>query len=260
MSLISIFQRLVLSLVLAGASQNLCAQTFIGLKAGANATKISFDSELYKNKKFYDTNFKPGFTVGGVFLMENKEKYGFTVAFLYYVKGKSVDSNADDYETHRANYHYFDLQILFRMKFNQSKFRWFLQLGPELSYWLGGKGKFTVYEQDRDVFTTYEYAINFGDPKSSSDYLNAQGGAHRLQLGLAIGGGFIWELSKGNFLSLDLRYTFGHTFMGDYESASIPGVGLVDNMEHTNNVASVSVVYYLDILEKIRLNNKYRRK
>ena len=235
------------------------SQTFFGFKAGANATKVSFDSEVYK--KFYDTNFKPGFTAGAVFLIENKEKYGLYTEFLYSMKGKSVDSHANDYKSNRANYHYIDVPVLFRVKFKQPKFNWFLQLGPEVSYWLGGNGEFEVYEPDRDVITTYEYKINFGEPKNTSDYLNVQGGSNRLQLGLALGGGITWDLKNGNYLSLDLRYTFGHTFMGDFESGSIPNIGLVDNMEHTNNVASISAVYYFDIMEKIRLGkNKYRRK
>ena len=84
--------------------------------------------------------------------------------------------------------------------------------------------------------------------------------ANRLQLGLALGSGFTWDLKNGNYISLDLRYTFGHTFIGGFESASLPNIGLVDNMEHTNNVASVSAVYYFDIREKARLSkNKYRK-
>ena len=59
---------------------------------------------------------------------------------------------------------------------------------------------------------------------------------------------------------LDLRYTLGHTYMGGFESGSIPNIALVDNFEHTNNVFSISAVYYFDILEKSRLSkNKYRK-
>jgi len=235
------------------------SQTYLGVKAGINATKISYSSERYR--KFYDTNFKIGYTVGGVFLMENKDKYGLNVEVLYSMKGKSVNSHANDYETNRANYHFIDAPIMFRVKFSPSKIKWYLQLGPEMSYWLGGKGEFTVYEADRDFVTLYPYTINFGEPQSSSEYLNTKGYSNRLQLGLAIGGGVIWPLDRGNFIALDFRYTFGHTYMGAYEGASIPNIGLVDNMEHTNNVASISMVYYFDILEKFRLSkNKYQKK
>ena len=233
------------------------SQIFFGFKAGANATKAKFESEVYN--KFYDSNYKLGFTTGAVFLIENKEKYGLYTEFLYSMKGKSVNSHANDYVSNVASYNYLDFPILFRMKFKQPKFNWFLQMGPEISYWLGGKGEFKVYEPDRDVITTYEYELNFGDQQNTSDYMNVPD-ANRVQVGLALGGGMIWDLKNGNYISLDLRYTFGHTYLGAFESGTIPNIGLVDNFEHTNIVASVSAVYYFDILEKNRLSkNKYRK-
>lgn len=245
-------------MIIVGTSGLGFSQTFFGFKAGVNANNISFADEDYK--KFYDTKYTLGYTAGAVLLIENKEKYGLYTEFLYSVKGKSVDSNnADHYETNIASYQYLDFPVMFRVKFKQPNFNWFVQLGPELSYWLAGKGAFKVYEQDRDIYTTYEYTVNFGEPKTTTDYLNVEE-ANRFQVGLGVGGGAIWDFKNGNYLSLDLRYTFGHTYVGEYESASIPNIGLVDNLEYTNNVASVSVVYYFDIMEKMRLSkNKYRK-
>lgn len=231
------------------------AQTYIGFKVGANATKVSFESEVYQ--KFYSSNIKPGYAAGAVFLIENKERYGLYTEFLYSVKGKSVVSNANDYETNKATYQYLAFPVMFRMKFKQTKYNWFLQLGPELSYWLAGNGAFEVYDPNRDVINTYEYKINFDEPQPTSDYMNVED-ANRVQLGVALGGGLIWDLENGNYVSMDMRFTFGHTFMGGYESGNIPNIGLTDNFEHTNNVLSVSAVYYFDIREKMRLSkNKY---
>lgn len=234
------------------------AQTYFGFKAGANVNKISYNNASYK--KFYDTKFKPGYTGGVVFLIQNKEKYGLYSEFLYSSKGKNVDSHANDYESNTATYQYLDVPVLFRVKFKQSKFDWFLQLGPEISYWLSGKGAFKVYEPDRDVFTVYDYKINFGEQKNTSEYMNLDE-SNRTQIGLAVGGGMIWKLQNANYVSLDFRASFGHTFMGGYEAGSIPNIGLVDNFEYSNNVYSVSAVYYFDILEKVKLSkNKYRKK
>lgn len=234
------------------------AQTYFGFKAGVNASKAYFDSEVYQ--KFYTTKIKPGYTVGGVFLIENKERYGLYTEFLYSVKGKSVESRANDYETNIASYQFLDFPIMFRVKFKQKKYNWFLQLGPEISYWLGGKGAFEVYQPDRDIIVTYEYTLNFGERQNTSDIMNVED-ANRVQLGLALGGGFIWDLNNGNHISFDMRFSFGHTFMGGYESGSIPNIGLKDNFEHTNNTLSISAVYYFDIMEKIRLSkNKYRKR
>ncbi len=241
---------------ISGIYQNGNAQTFFGFKAGINASKVSFDGEKYKN--FYDTKFQPGFTAGALFLIENKEKYGLYTEFLYSVKGKKIVSNANDYETNKAYFHFREVPIMFRVKFKQTKYDWLLQLGPEVSYWLSGKGAFEVYEPDRDVITTYEYAINFGKPiKTTSDFMNVKP-TNRLQIGLALGGGFIWDMKNGNYFSFDMRFSLGHTFMGGYESGEIPNIGLVDNFEYTNNVLSLSAIYYFDILEKIKLSkNKY---
>lgn len=234
------------------------AQTYFGFKAGANASKASFNNEDYK--KFYDTKIKPGLSAGVVILIENKDKFGLYTEILYSVKGKSVVSHANDYETNEARYYYIDIPIMFRMKFKQPKFNWFLQFGPEASYWLSGKGVFEVYEPDRDIYTNYEYKINFGEPQFSSDYMNVEE-PNLLQFGLTAGGGLIWDLNNGNYISFDMRFSFGHTFMGGFESGSIPNIGLVDNFEHTNNVLAVSAVYYFDIMEKLRLSkNKYRGK
>lgn len=237
---------------------NAHSQAFIGLRAGANANKMAFDQEVYK--KFYDTGFRYGYTGGVVFLYENKEKYGLYTEFLYSRKGKYVESRANDYLTNVADYQYIDVPILFRVRFKQPKFDWFLMLGPELNYWLGGNGAFEVYDPGRDEITRYEYEINFDETSGSSDILNIEE-ANRLQISLSIGAGVVWKLKNANFVSLDMRFSLGNTFIGGFESASIPNIALVDNLEYTNNILAVSVVYYVDILEQLRLSkNKYRRK
>ncbi len=231
------------------------AQTYFGFKAGANATKPSFSDEDYK--KFYDTKIKPGYTAGAVFLIQTKEKFGLYTELLYAVKGKSVESRANDYATHKANYQYIDFPVMFRMKFEQPQFNWFIQFGPEASYWLGGSGVMEVYERDRDIFIEHAYKINFGEPETTSEYLNVAE-ANRIQLGLTAGGGLVWDLNKANYIMFDIRFSYGQSFLGGFESGSIPNVGLVDNFEHTNNVLTVSAVYYFDIMEKLRLSkNKY---
>jgi hypothetical protein len=235
------------------------AQTYFGFKAGANATMSSFDNENYQ--KFYDTKIKPGFTAGAVFIIENKKKqFGLYTDISYSQIGKSVVSHANDYETNEATYQYIDIPIMFRKKFEQQKFNWFLQFGPQASYWLSGKGVFNVYQQDRDAITVYEYKLNFGEPENSFDNMYVTE-ANRLQIGLAVGGGLIWDLKNGNYISFDMRYSFGHTYMGGFESGTITNLGLTDNFEVTNNVLAISAIYYLDIMEKFRLSkNKYRSK
>lgn len=233
------------------------AQIYLGLKAGVNVSKANFNNENYK--KFYDTKLKPGLTAGAIFLMETKKQFGLYTEINYSVKGKSIVSHANDYETNNARYHSIDIPVMFRLKFQQPKFSWFLQCGPEVSYWLSGSGVLGVYDPNRDIITDYAYKINFGKPETSSDYMNVDEANH-IQLGFALGGGLVWDLNNANYISFDMRLSLVQSFMGGYESGSIPNIGHVDNFEHNNNVLAVSAVYYFDIMEKNRLSkNKYRK-
>lgn len=231
-------------------------QAFFGFKAGGNANAITYDQDTYK--KFYNTSIGFGYTGGVVFLYENKEKYGLYTEFLYTQIAKKINSDANDYETQAARYNYLDVPIMFRIKFEDRYFDWFLMLGPQLSYWLGGKGEFEVYDPSRDEYVTYPYQVNFGEVQPETNYLNVAD-ANRLQLSFTIGGGLIWKLQNANYISFDARFALGNTYVGGYEAGSLPNVGLVDNLEYTNNVLTLSAVYYFDILEKIKLSkNKYK--
>jgi hypothetical protein len=245
-------------LALVSAAKLGYGQAFFGFKAGANANRILYSEDLYKD--FYNTKVSFGYTGGVLFLYENKEKYGFYTEILYSQIGKSIDSDANDFETHTAQYNYLDVPIMFRIKFKQPKFNWYLMLGPQLSYWLGGKGQYTVYDPSRDEFASYDYKVNFGEVNPETQYLNVEEG-NRLQISFSVGGGLMWELDNANFVAFDARFALGNTFVGGYESASIPNIGLVDNLEYTNNVLTLSAIYYFNILEKVRLSkNKYRKR
>jgi len=235
---------------------NANSQSYFGFKAGLNATRVSYVNEVYK--EYYRPGVKPGYTGGLVVFLEHKNKFGLYTEFLYSMKGKYVESDANDYVSNSATYNYIDVPILFRVKFNQKKAGWYLQFGPEFNYWLGGKGTFKVYEPDRDTYTNYDYKVNFGEPIYESDYLNTTD-ENRLQLGICASAGMTWEMKNANYLALDLRFSMGHTFIGGYETASLPNLGIEENFEYTNNVLSASFIYYFDILEKARLGkNKYK--
>ncbi len=232
------------------------SQSYFGLKAGLNATRVSYVDEVYK--EYYSPGVKPGYTGGLVLFLEHKKKFGLYTEFLYSMKGKYVESDANDYESNTATYNYLDFPILFRVKFNHKKAGLYLQFGPEFNYWLGGKGTFKVYEPDRDTYTYYDYKVNFGEPVYETEYLNTPD-ANRLQLGICVSSGMTWEMKNANFLALDVRFSMGHTFQGGYETASLPNIGIEENFEYTNNVLSTSLIYYFDILEKARLGkNKYK--
>ncbi len=225
------------------------AQLFAGFKAGGNATWPSFNDDAYK--RFHTSSVKPGFSAGTFFIIENEKKYGLYIGASYALKGKKVKSTQNEYEVNEATYNYLDFPVLFRVKFKSQYFEWYLNGGPMISYWLGGHGKYSVYDPNYAVVNTYNYKINFNEPQFDSETLNVSG-EERVQFSFAFGGGIIWPLKKADFLALDFRFDLGHTFLGKSDGASIPQIGLEDNFEYTNNVLNVSLVYMIDIYEKVK--------
>ncbi len=234
------------------------SQSYLGLKAGVNATRAAFGDSEYKD--LHSSQYKPGFTGGMVYIMHNEKNFGLTAEVTYSQKGKYIKSDDNVYETNKATYHFIDIPVMFRYKFKQRRFDWYVQLGPELNFWMGGKGTFSVYEPDRDIIIDYDYKIDFGNKEFASDIMNVEN-PNRTQIGVAMGGGMSWDLENGNNLALDFRFSLGNTYMAGPEGGSIPGLGLVDYFQFSNNVLSLSAIYYFDILEKAKLTkNKYNKK
>ena len=162
-----------------------------------------------------------------------------------------MKSSQNDYKDNKATYQYLDFPVLFRAKFKNRYFDWYLNGRPLISYWLGGHGEYEVYDPDYNVINTYPYKVNFGEPSGDVEMLNVSG-ENRTQFSFALGGGFMWPLKHADFVGLDFRFDLGHTFLGSKDSNSVPSTGLEDNLEYTNNVLNVSVFYMFDIYEKTK--------
>ena len=72
---------------------------------------------------------------------------------------------------------------------------------------------------------------------------------NRLQMELNLGGGFIFDMSRGQKLMIDMRYAFGigQTFLGTKEGGSFGLTGYHDNLESVNHVVSLSAAYLFEI-------------
>ncbi len=229
------------------------AQVFIGLKAGTNIGKNVYENEVYK--KYHESIWTPGFTGGVVLNVERKKKYGLSIEMLYSSKGRTVNSTANDYEKNSATYSFLDFPVLFRYYFIQHHSRWYINAGPELNWWLSGKGYIDVYDQEQGT-VTYDYQINFGEPKGSYDYMNVTD-PRRIQVSVAVGAGFQWELKNSDYIGLDFRASFGQSYWGPYDGGEIPSVAITDNFEFTNNLIELSVVYVIDPIGNQRHERKY---
>lgn len=258
-------KRFFLSIVLALLSGAAFSQIELGVKLGANASRSIFENAEYN--RYTNSKFKIGFQGGIVAIFENpdNDKYALQTE-LYYAKiGRKVESdnffesnnNNYGFTTNVAEYSYINLPVMFRMRFDAKGFDWYLVAGPQLSYWLGGKGAMHVLDASREnKIDIYNYKINFDEPKAELEYMDVHD-ANRIQVGLTVGLGWHYELNDADRLAAGIRYYFGHSNMGIFDGGEIGGgSGRFDNFESVNHSLELSVFYTFDIYMKTRAIRK----
>ncbi len=218
------------------------AQVYLGLKAGPSVGVNVYENTTYT--KYHESLWTPGFTGGLVLNVEKKKKFGLSMEVLYSSKGRTVNSTSNDYTKNKAVYSFLDFPALFRWYFIRRHSRWYLNAGPELNWWLSGKGYMEVYDHEQGTIT-YDYKIHFGEPEGSYEYMNVTD-PKRIQVSVAVGGGYQWELKNSDYIGVDLRASFGQSYWGPYEGGEIPSIAIKDNFEFTNNLIVLSVVYVID--------------
>jgi hypothetical protein len=140
------------------------------------------------------------------------------------------------------------------------EFKYYFGIGPNISYWLGGKGK--LYNSDLDESADFasrelEYKIAFrqdaGD--ATPDRMNVAE-PNRVQLGLNIASGIVLEPQANQRILLMLRYELGHSFLSKNGNGTFTPTYYQDVLQSRNKGIRLSVSYMLDL----RVENRKRGK
>ena len=111
-------------------------------------------------KDTYSRAFKGGYNAGIVINFPLPADFGLASEFNYSVKGRKVRFNSDEW-TNNGTYTFFEVPILLRKFFTIQGLpysaKWFVNVGPHISYWAGGKGKIETNGPGLD------YDIQFAD-------------------------------------------------------------------------------------------------
>ncbi|HEX5169255.1 MAG TPA: outer membrane beta-barrel protein, partial [Cyclobacteriaceae bacterium] len=174
-----------------------------------------------------------------------------------FLKGK-IDPLLND----KITYHYFEVPVLFTMHFKghlgeNREFKWYMGIGPNVSYWLGGKGVAKSSDLQENFVDQFKYSIAFSSRKDTQHpevvYYDR---ANRFQFGLNVGAGLMFEPGERNKMMIDFRYGFDQTRLGkglaDYQ---VPA-DFNDNLRVRYRSFKVSVIY----LTEFNLDKKSRNK
>ena len=136
-----------------------------GIKAGPQLSWVTVDDPKYKSV----ANVHPvaGFHAGFVLAFKVKDRYFLNTEYIYSQKGKSVTGKIDPVLNDKVVYRHIDIPILFSMHFKghlgkTREFKWYLNAGPNTSYWLGGKGVINAGDLIENGVSPLKYKIAFG--------------------------------------------------------------------------------------------------
>jgi len=226
-------------------------QFSLGLKGGASMTWTRYPDK--DHRALYDTKGKFGFFGAGFISFPLKKDYSCVIEGGYSQRGRKVAYGSDGStftQLNEAKYYYYDGVLLLRKSFNMNLIKnvpthWFVNVGPRISRWVSGEGKFGNIEDP-----IQRYTIKFDEAEDPSTlgsvmYLN---GVNRWLFSLDIGVGFDAPLSKTQRLIAELRFQSGHTFFGGDLSANVGGVPNFDdrNLRANEKVLSFSLAYIVD--------------
>jgi hypothetical protein len=255
MSLTKIFVLLALSVYSIASN----AQKFsLGLKAGVLGTYTNFPDQ----KDSLKAGVTPGFSFGGLIMFPMKHNYSFAAEGGFSRQGRKWEytPNKDKWT---STYNFYDLSMAlrktFRLKIKQYvASNWFVSVGPNINYWISGKGKMVPYF---GINQSYTVVFDQGQGNSYSKiHVNDE---NRWLFGINLGIGTTFTTLKNQKIITELRMTWGQTFLGKRHSESLGGTpGINDEMSLLCNLKTLnfSIGYIFDRdIQKGRLGKSTKK-
>jgi hypothetical protein len=238
------------------------AQVYIGPVAGGQLSWTRFD-----NKDFYNSyNIEPvwGFHAGANVSFKVRNRFFLHASLLYSTKGRKVNGLEDHLLRNTAKYNYVEMPVIYAVDFrgrigSGKEFKYYFGIGPNISYWLGGKGQ--LYNSDLDENADFasrdlQYRIVFTQrPDSRSHEMNVAE-PNRVQLGLNVASGIVLEPQPNQRILLMVRYELGHSFLSGNGNGTFGPTYYQDVLQARNQGIRFSASYMLDL----RIENRKRGK
>jgi hypothetical protein len=236
----------------------------IGVKSGLNLSWVRAQDPDFRK----DHTVSPvlGFNAGAAFNFNIRERYFLHAEILYATKGRVITGDEELHD--KLIYNFIEVPLLYNIFFkgkinatNIKRFKWYVGFGPNVSYWLGGKGTIKHYEIREYDGDPIDYKIKFGERsaveegKSDVVYIN---NANRLQLGLNLGGGILLEPANGGKVMFDLRFELGGSWFARKEGShdmAFPA-SYDDELRARSMGLRLSAMYLLEFNTDKKVRNK----
>ncbi len=233
-------------------------QVLIGPVLGGQVTWIAFSND--DSKESYQAEPVVGFHAGASLSFRAHKRYFLHTSLLYVQRGKEIRGNVDPLLVNSTTLRYIDMPILytaeFKSRIGQNKeFKWYLGAGPNISYWLGGRGTLASSDLYENLINPPDYKIDYRITFKKPEE-DVQPGTmnvadpNRFQFGLNVSAGIVLEPAPRQRFMLTTRYMYGHSFYsrtskGDF---GLPGTEYYeDDLQIRNQEVVLSLHYFFDL-------------
>ena len=232
-------------IVIAGQFVN--AQKFsLGVKAGPLLTTSSYGNRVSNSD--FDPTIKFGYYGAGIVSFPLKDNYDCVIEGGFSRKTREL-LISDGNIRNSAHNNFFDGVLLLRKSFRMNiapniPGNWFVDIGPHISYWMGGKGTIgSVDSEGKPYNIVFSDTFDIGD-FNSMFLINA----NRWLFGLDIGVGFNAPITQRARLLTELRFTWGHTFYGRRDSeVYYSWVEFEDSLLANERILALTISYIWDV-------------
>jgi len=239
------------------------SQILVGPEFGGNFSWTSFgDKDL---KDVYNVSPVFGFHAGGHLAFKVRKRFFLHTSLLYATKGRVLkgDKRSPDFDAEFKStsiYHYIDMPISytvdFKGKIKNKEFKYFLGVGPNISYWLGGTGSVYNSELKENNYATQKYRIVFNrDEATQQENQMNVNSPNRFQLGLNAVAGLLVEPGQRQRIMLTVRYELGHSYMAKANGTFVQTY-FQDPLQSRSQGFRVSVAYLYDLKTENRKKGK----
>jgi hypothetical protein len=230
--------------------ENAAAQILIGPVVGPNFSWANFDDE--SNKDYYSIRPVAGFHAGAMVQFRVQKRFFLNTSLIYSTKGKVERVEDDPNFRNQMTFQYLEMPIIYTAEFKgtvggNKEYKWYFGVGPNVSYWLGGKGKMMSSDLRELTIDELPYDIVFGkDAESTGDEEMTVEDPNRMQLGLNIAAGFVFEPMGYQKFMILFRYELGHSFLSRTTDGVFAPVFYTEPMRARNQGLRISLSYLID--------------
>ncbi len=235
------------------------SQILVGPVVGGNYSWTSFsDRDL---KDVYKVSPVFGFHAGGHLAFKVRNRFFLHTSLVYSSKGRILEGKLDQQLENSARYNFIEMPISytvdFRGKVGSSKeFKYFLGIGPNISYWLNGKGRLynSDFEENNLDEISYKIVFKKNPDNPVPNEMNIEE-PNRFQLGLNFVAGLVLEPAPRQRVMVSVRYELGHSYLAK-TGGQFQNTYFEDPLRSRNQGFRVSLAYLIDLKVEERKKGK----